>query len=60
MRVVTFKVEESLLEIIDELARARGVSRSEVIREALHRYVASKREYVRVRSRFRVRHVVLT
>ncbi len=60
MRVVTFKVEESLLEAIDELARARGVSRSEVIREALLRYVSGKREYVRVRSRFRVRHVVLT
>ena len=39
MKIVTFKVEEALLRKIDEIARMEGVSRSEVIREALSVYV---------------------
>jgi len=35
MRVVTFKVDEELLEKLDYYARQRGKTRSEVIREAL-------------------------
>ncbi|RLG86205.1 MAG: CopG family transcriptional regulator [Thermoprotei archaeon] len=35
MRVVSFKVEEELLELLDIYARQRGKSRSEVIREAI-------------------------
>ena len=39
MRVVTFKVEEDLLEKVDGLARLKGVTRSEVIRKALELYL---------------------
>ena len=39
-RMVVFRVEEELLREIDELARERGKSRSEVIREALRVYLA--------------------
>lgn len=35
MRVVTFKIEEDLLERLDEYAELTGESRSEVIRRAL-------------------------
>ena len=39
MRVVTFKIEEDLLEKVDGLARLKGVTRSEVIRKALELYL---------------------
>ncbi len=39
MRVVTFKIEEELLEKIDLYARSRGKTRSEVIRRALELYL---------------------
>lgn len=35
MRVVTFKIDEDLLEMIDMYARKTGYTRSEVIRKAL-------------------------
>lgn len=35
MRVVTFKIEDELLERLDEYAELMGESRSEVIRRAL-------------------------
>jgi len=35
MKVVTFKIEEDLLERLDEYAELTGESRSEVIRRAL-------------------------
>ena len=35
MKVVTFKIEEDLLEKLDEYAELTGESRSEVIRRAL-------------------------
>ena len=39
MRVVTFKVEEELLERLDRYARSRGKTRSEIIREAVQVYL---------------------
>lgn len=35
MRVVTFKMPEKVLDMLDEYARSRGISRSEAIREAI-------------------------
>ncbi|RLF26697.1 MAG: hypothetical protein DRN14_06450 [Thermoplasmata archaeon] len=35
MRVVTFKISEELLEMVDTLAQATGLSRSALIRRAL-------------------------
>lgn len=35
MRVVSFKIDEELLEMIDALAQATGLSRSALIRRAL-------------------------
>lgn len=39
MRVVTFKVDDGLLEKLDSLARLKGVARSEIIRRALELYL---------------------
>jgi hypothetical protein len=39
MRVVTFKVDEELLERLDSFARLKGVPRSEVIRRAIELYL---------------------
>ncbi|ABM80515.1 ribbon-helix-helix protein, CopG family [Hyperthermus butylicus] len=39
MRVVTFKVDEELLERLDTFARLKGVTRSEVIRKAIELYL---------------------
>ena len=39
LRLVTFKADEELVRRLDEYARARGLSRSEVIREAIAEYL---------------------
>ena len=39
MRVVTFKCDEELYEAITRLARLRGTTRSEVIRQAIKYYL---------------------
>lgn len=45
MRVVTFKVDEKLLERLDSFAKLEGVSRSEVIREAIKLYLYLYEKY---------------
>ena len=42
MRVVTFKLEEELLQKLDLYAINSRVTKSQVIREALKRYLSSK------------------
>ncbi len=39
MRVVTFKVDEELLERLDSFARLKGLPRSEIIRRAIELYL---------------------
>jgi metal-responsive CopG/Arc/MetJ family transcriptional regulator len=39
MRVVTFKVEEDLLELLDRYAIRYGLNRSEAIRKAIEKMV---------------------
>ena len=39
MKVVTFKVEEELLERLDSYARLKGVTSSEIIRKAIELYL---------------------
>jgi len=43
LRVVTVKLEESVLEEVETIAREEGVSRSEVIRKALMKYLRERR-----------------
>lgn len=39
MRVVSIKIDESLLNTLDSVAKAKGISRSEIIRRALVHYL---------------------
>lgn len=41
-RVVNMSVDESLYEGVDRLAREKGTTRSQVLREALKQYVATE------------------
>lgn len=49
LRVVVFKIDEELLERLDDMARAWGVSRSEIIREAIRQYLLRARSPRRVK-----------
>ena len=39
MRVVSFKVDDELLTVLEEIARRKNITKSEVIRRALRRYI---------------------
>jgi len=43
LRVVSIKLEESVLEEVEAIAREEGVSRSEVIRRAVSKYLRERR-----------------
>ena len=43
MRVITFKIDEDLLEELDSYAKLKGISRSEAIRRAIVQLL--EREY---------------
>ena len=60
MRVVTFKVEEDLLELLDRYAIKHGLNRSEAIRKAIVTLVKQELEkesvrVAKVEKGFRVR-----
>jgi len=42
VRVVTFKIEEDVLELVDKIAIEKGLYRSEVIREAVKEFIRRK------------------
>jgi len=44
VRVVSFKVDEDLLELLEEAARKRDMSKSEFIRAAIRAYLGGARE----------------
>ena len=57
MRVVTFKINEELLDKLDDFAKRKGLHRSEVIRKAIVLYlkledwkVKPRPKYVRLES----------
>ena len=57
MKVVTFKLRDEELEELDRIARKLGMTRSDVIREAIRRFLSEVGTHPRVRVR--VRRVVL-
>lgn len=54
MRVVSFKVEEDLLEILEEYARKKKISKSELIRRALRNFINENEERPYITRRIRV------
>lgn len=60
MKIVTFKIDESLLDKIDRLALQLGVPRSEIIREALISFLNGGNVRVGKKNYVRIRRVILT
>ncbi len=44
MKVLSFKLEDDLLELLEEYSRKRGLPKSEVIRRALRQYIGTERD----------------
>ena len=59
MRVVTFKLDERVLEQLDILAMRRGVPRSELIREAIIKLLRNEFKEPSRPFKFTVRRVVI-
>ncbi|MCD6418475.1 ribbon-helix-helix protein, CopG family [bacterium] len=57
--MISLKVPEWLLNKVDEIAEREGISRSEVIRNALIEYINGGRKTYR-QKRFMVKYVVLS
>lgn len=56
MKVISLKVDENLLQALNDAAKREGVSKSEIVRRALVRYL----EEIGLKTGgVRVRHVVL-
>ncbi len=54
MRVVSFKVEEELLDIIEQYAVRKRISKSELIRRALRNYIRENEEKPYITRRVKV------
>jgi len=48
MRVVSFKVDEDLLDLMERVARKKGITKSELIRQAVKKYLLDNEEERRV------------
>jgi len=55
MRIVTFKLDEEVLEKLDRYARRTGKSRSEVIRLAIERLLENDADAIGFPTVYRVR-----
>ncbi|ADL19886.1 MULTISPECIES: ribbon-helix-helix protein, CopG family [Acidilobus] len=44
MKVLSFKLEDDLLELLEEYSRKRNIPKSEVIRRALRQYISADRD----------------
>ena len=49
-KIVNFSLPPEIYKEVEELARQRETSRSQVLREALKRYVASERRWQQIRK----------
>lgn len=59
MRIITFKIDQKLLDRLEELASEWGVPRSQVIRDAIRAYVSRYGGKPENRVRWRVKYVRL-
>ncbi|MEB3778756.1 MAG: ribbon-helix-helix protein, CopG family [Desulfurococcales archaeon] len=54
MRVVSFKVEEELLDLLEEYAKKRNITKSEIIRRALRQYIMSQDDKPFISKRIKI------
>ena len=59
MRVITFKASDDLIEAMDKLARELGITRSELIKRAIAKYIAENRTGEKQPKNVRIRKVVV-
>ncbi len=50
LKVISVKLDEETIELLDKYAKKNGVTRSDVIREAIRRVINSSRDDARQRS----------
>ena len=55
VRVLTFKADDKIIEMLDELVRKTGRSRSEIIRAAIMRYYRNFEDELRNNSGITIR-----
>ncbi len=48
VRVVSFKIEADLLDLIERIAREKGMTKSELIRQAIKKYIFEDKENQRI------------
>ncbi len=54
MRVVSFKVDEELLDMLEEFARKKNVTKSEIIRRAIRNYIMSSNDRPFITRRIKI------
>ncbi|MCE4609696.1 MAG: ribbon-helix-helix protein, CopG family [Desulfurococcales archaeon] len=54
MRVVSFKVDEELLEVLEEYARRKNITKSEIIRRALRNYIMNTNDKPFITRRIKI------
>ena len=54
MKVVSFKLEDDLLEILEEYSKKRNVTKSEIIRRALQNYIMTDKDKPFVTKRTKI------
>jgi len=54
VRVVSFKIDEDLLSLLEEYSRKKNVTKSEIIRRALRQYIQDRVEKPYITKRIRV------
>ncbi|MCE4608425.1 MAG: ribbon-helix-helix protein, CopG family [Caldisphaeraceae archaeon] len=54
MKVVSFKLEDDLLEVLEEYSKKRNATKSEIIRRALQSYIGTEKDKPFVTKRIKV------
>ncbi len=54
MRVVSFKIEDDLLAMLEEYARKRNMPKSEIIRRALKQYMSKQEDKPFITRRMKI------
>ncbi|MGC8567155.1 MAG: DUF6290 family protein [Caldisphaera sp.] len=54
MKVVSFKLEDDLLEILEEYSKKRNVTKSEIIRRALQNYISNEKDKPFITKRIKI------
>ncbi len=54
MKVVSFKLDEDLLEILEDYAKRKNITKSEIIRRALRNYIMNSNDKPFITRRIKI------